>query len=149
VDIRVRGLPEFRRELKAVDKAFGKELRQVHLKVARLVADRAKAAAPARARKAIRARATQRSASIEMVNNPADALGILWGMRRRSGWYGARRYRQSSGRQFRPWVGNQWDPGETGGQPYYVGPAINASVDEVVELFGDGIEKLAARAFPD
>lgn len=145
----MRGLPEFRRELKAVDKAFGKELRQVHLKVARLVADRAKAAAPARARKAIRARATQRSASIEMVNNPADALGILWGMRRRSGWYGARRYRQSSGRQFRPWVGNQWDPGETGGQPYYVGPAINASVDEVVELFGDGIEKLAARAFPD
>ena len=147
--VEVRGLAEFRRELKKIDKAFGKELRQVHLAISKMVADRARAAAPPGIKKAIKARATQSAAYVSTVARPDRALGVLWGMRKRSGWYGARRYRQSTGRQFEPWVGNQWDPGETGGQPYFIGPAINNSVDEVLEMYGDAIEVLAAKAFPD
>ena len=55
----------------------------------------------------------------------------------------------STGRQFEPWVGNQWEPGETGGSPYYIGDAINDSVDDAAELMIDRINKLAAKAFPD
>lgn len=147
--VKVRGLDEFRREIKKVDKEFGKELRQVHLAIAKMVAGRAQAAAPARVTKAIRPRATQKSAFVQTRTVPPYALGVFWGMRRRSGWYAAHRYRGSSGRQFEPWVGNQWDPGETGGQPYFIGPAINDSVDEVIDMYGDAIEKLAGKAFPD
>lgn len=149
MDVNVRGLDEFRRELKRIDKTFGKELRQVHLKVAKLVTARAQSAAPARVSKSVRPKATQKAAAIRVTANPPYALGVFWGMRRRSGWYAARRYRGSSGRQFEPWVGNQWDPGEQGGKPYYIGDAINRSVNDVIELFGDEIERLAGRAFPD
>jgi hypothetical protein len=70
------------------------------------------------------------------------------GARGRFGWYSNPRYSSSPARQFEPWVGNQWDPGEAGGAPYFIGPAINQSVDEIIEIYGDGIEDLARRAFP-
>ena len=70
----------------------------------------------------------------------------MMGQTRRSGWYSRLRYRGSAGRQFRKWVGNQWDPGETGAVPYEVGPAINASLDEVVDMYGDALERLFRRA---
>jgi hypothetical protein len=146
--VRVRGLDDFRRELKKVDKALGKELRQVHLKVARLVADRAQRAAPGRTAKAISAAATQKVAAVRITPKRGDELGVFMGMKRRSGWYAKGRYRASTGRQFRPWVGANWDPGDGGG-PYYIAPAINRSIDDVIDLYGDEIEKLAAKAFPE
>jgi len=145
--VRVEGLDEFRRELKKIDKALGKELRLVHLKVADLVSGRAQGAAPGGVRGAVRPRATQKSAFVSIYPNPPYALGMFMGMKRRSGWYAKGRYRSSSGRQFEPWIGNSWDPGDGGG-PYYIGPVISASVDDVIDLYGDEIELLAAKAFP-
>lgn len=145
----VRGLDEFRRDLKRFDKALGKELRQAHLRVAKFVAGRAQSAAPGRAKEAIAPKATQKAAQIRLTaGRRGDALAVFLGMRRRSGWYAAGRYKDSDGSQFEPWIGNSWDIGQGTG-PYYVGPAINNSIDAVIELYFDEIEKLAKAAFPD
>lgn len=153
--VEIRGLREFRRELRQIDSRMGNEVRKVHRRVADLVARRAVAGAlaggrqAAAAAKAIKPRATNTSAKIETVRRPPFALGVFWGQKRRSGWYANPRYSESTARQFPPWVGNQWDPGETGGKPYHIGPAINASLDEVEDIYLEGIDDIARRAFPD
>ncbi len=146
VTIKARDLDKFRVACKKVDKALGKELRQVWLKAANLVEARAVAAAPTRAKKAIKGRATQRAAFIRVTPRRGDELAVFLGQTRRSGWYRRGRYYDSKGKQFRPWVGNQWDPGENDGRPYFIGAAINDSVDEVVEILGDGVEDVARKA---
>ena len=45
--------------------------------------------------------------------------------------------------QFRPWRGN----GEGAG--YFLFPAIRQAGPEIVDLYGDALERLAAKAFPD
>lgn len=152
MDLRITGLRDFTRELKAVDRDLGKELRQAHLQIARLIEGRAQARMlrggpqAAEAAKGVKGRATQKQAMLSITNRPPFTLPVVMGQRRRSGWYAARRFRGSTARQFQPWVGNQWDPGETGGKPYFVGPAINESIDEAIDLFGDAIDDLARRA---
>lgn len=147
--VEVRGLRDFTRELRRLEGGLQKQMRQIHQKAADLVAPRARAASPSRVAGAISGRATQKAARLQVVDRPPYALGVFMGALRRFGWYRAARYAQSTGRQFEPWVGNQWDPGAAGGAPYHIGPAINASIDDVIELMGDEIEQLAGRAFPD
>lgn len=154
--IRLRGFREFSRELKRVDKKFGKELRQAHLKISKLVVGRTHKAMTssfgpgrggvAKARRGVRPKATQSYAAVNTVNNPPWTLGVIWGMRQRSGWFAAPRYADAENRQFEPWVGNQWDPGEHGGKPYYLGDAVNDSIDEAIDIFGEAIEDLARKA---
>jgi hypothetical protein len=144
----IRGLDEFRRELKRLDKTLGKELRQVHLRISQMVAPRVQAAAPGRAKGAISPKATQKAAQLLVTSGRGDALAVFLGMTRRSGWYAKGRYSESSGRQFRPWVGNTWEIG-SGGGPYYIGPVLRSSLDDIAELAFDEIEKLAKGAFPD
>lgn len=146
VTIKARDLGKFRTACKKVDQQMGKEFRQVWLKVANLVANKADAAAPARAKGVIKPRATQRAAMARVTVKRGDELAVFLGQTRRSGWYRRGRYRDSKGKQFRPWVGNQWDPGEQGGKPYFIGDAINDSVDEAVDILGDGVEDLARKA---
>lgn len=148
--VQIRGLNAFARELKSVDREFGKKLRQVHLRVATLAEDRTRAAmrsgGDGKFAKGVKGRATQKKASIVTQASPHPATLVkLWGAKRRSGWYAARRYRGST-RQHPKWVGNQWDPGETGGKPYYVGPAVNRTVDDAIDLYGEAIDELAREA---
>lgn len=145
--VKIRGLREFRSELRRVD--LHKDLRVANKLIADLVADKARGAAPESLKKAIRPRGTQRGAFVDLVARPPRALGVFLGMRRRSGWYAHPRYSQSRGRQFAPWVGNQWVPGATGGKPYFVGEPINRAIPQAIDLLGDEIEQLAKRAFPD
>lgn len=151
----IRGLKEFRRELRRVDKSLLNEMRKVHRKVSDLVVLRTKAAMAAggpqaaKAAAAVKARATSGSAIVDTVAKPPFALGVLWGQRKRTGWYAAPRYADSGARQFDDWVGNQWDPGEHGGQPYFLGDAVNGSLDEIDAIYLEGIDDLARRAFPD
>lgn len=153
--VQIRGLREFQKELRQIDPKMLNELRAVHRKVSDLVGDRARAAMAgggrqaAKAAKGVKSRATSKSAFIETVPKPPFALGVIWGQTRRSGWYARRRYTESTGRQFEPWVGNQWDPGDFGGKPYFIGEAINRSLDDVEDIYLDGIDDLARRAFPD
>lgn len=152
--VEIKGLQDFRRDLRALDRKLPNEVRKLHRKVSDHVADKARrgaAAGDAQSRKAvgaIKARATQRAAYIETVPKPAFALGVFWGMKRRTGWYANPRYEGSNARQFQPWVGNQWDPGDAGGKPYFIGEAINQSIDEVQDIYLEGIDDLAKHAFP-
>ena len=148
--IYVEGLDQFLRELKKIDREWGKRLKAIHERVSRHVTAKAKAAAPPRGRKGLSHNATQKAAFVKTrPGRRGDALGVFWGMKRRSGWFAASRYDGSSGRQFKPWVGNQWDPGEQGGKPYFIGDAINESIDEVLDIYEEEIDALVAEAFPE
>lgn len=150
VRVEVKGLKDFRRELRKLD---SRELRNgltaIYRDIAKLVRSRAEGAAPGDVKRAIGHKANRRGAFITVRPVPEYALGVFLGAKGRFGWYSAHRYQQSSARQFEPWVGNQWDPGEPGGEPYFIGPAINRAVDDVVEKLADGIEDLARKAFPN
>lgn len=102
-----------------------------------------------RAAGAVKARSTNSSAFIDTVGKPPFALGVIWGQRKRSGWFANPRYSGSAGRQFDDWVGNQWDPGEHGGEPYFIGTAIDSSLDEVDDIYLEGVDDLVRRAFPN
>lgn len=146
ITVRAKGLAELRKALREIDPALAKELRQVWLEVARVLAAKAAGAAPGRAKGAIRARATQRAAFVRVTPKRGDELAVFLGQTRRSGWFAKPRYRGSRNRQFRPWVGNQWDPGDSGGKPYFIGDAINTGVEDAVDLVADGIDRVARRA---
>lgn len=143
--IEVDGLKEFRSALKSVDMHRG--LGPAHRKVGQMVAQRAGPRAPRRtAQKAIKGAGTQRAAKIRITSGRrGDSLAVFIGQRQRSGWYGWRRYRQSSGRQFRRWLGQGWEPGDL----YHIGPTITRSLDDAEDIFLDEIEDLARKAFPN
>jgi hypothetical protein len=148
--VEVEGLRDFRRELRRLDdRDLRNGLTKIYRDVAKLVRNKAEAASPQDVIRALGHKANRRGAFITIAPRPPRALGVFFGAKRRFGWYAAGRYRNSEARQFEPWVGNQWDPGENNAEPYFIGDAINRSVDEVVDLFADGIEDLARRAFPD
>jgi hypothetical protein len=147
--VEIKGLKDFRRELRKLDdRSLRNGLTPIYRKIAKLVRGRAEGAAPGDVKSAIGHKANQRGAFITIGSSPPRARGVFFGAKARFGWYAAGRFRSSSARQFEPWVGNQWDPGESGGSPYFIGPAINHSVDEIIETMGEGIEDLARKAFP-
>lgn len=148
VGITVVGLRDFQADLRAFARNLD-DLKIVNDRIASLVRDRARAAAPGGVKSAIRKRVRPDQASIEIYHNPQRALGVFMGAKRRFGWYANARYRGSSARQFERWVGNQWEPGDSAGKPYYIGDAINQAVPEIVEMYGEEVERLAGRAFPE
>ena len=155
IGIRVTGLKDFTKAAKNVDKRFGREVTKAHKDIAELMTARSQAALRSGGRqasavaKSLRPKATQAAAILRNLANPPFAFGVIWGQRRRSGWYALKRYQESGGKQFRPWVGSQYQPGAQAGKPYYVGDAVNASVDEAIDLFGDAVDRIAKEAFPD
>lgn len=46
-------------------------------------------------------------------------------------------------RQFKEWRGNK------AGAGYFLFPTIRSHADEIVEMYGDAIDKISAKAFPD
>ncbi len=147
--VEIKGLADFRRELRKLDdRSLRNGITPVYREIAKLVKGRAQSAAPGDVKRAIGHRANRRGAFITIRPNPPRALGVFLGAKGRFGWYAAGRYARSSARQFEPWIGNQWEPGAGGTAPYFIGPAIDHSVDDVLEKMADGIEDLARRAFP-
>jgi hypothetical protein len=146
--VEVRGLRDFRKDLKQLnDKQLESDLKDVNQSVARLVVDRA------------RARATssmeRRAASTLTASRSGARSAVALGGARFPGALGAEfgagrdRPRQTARgtvrgwNQFKEWRGS----GRTAG--YFLHPAIRASEDEIVELYGAGLDKLTAKAFPD
>lgn len=125
------------------------DMLKVNTLISTLARDHARAASPARLQQAIQKRATSEYASIQVIHRPADALGRFMGANRRFGWYAAPKFKDSTGKQFPKWVGNQWDPGDNAGKPYYIGDAINELIDKIVDLYGDDIMEKAKPAFPE
>ncbi len=139
----VRGLAEFRSQLKAADKTFPRELAKAHRKIGNQVAGTAQSIAKGTSRQmaaasgAIKGRGTQRQASVAISGGARIpfADGAFWG---------AEAYPQ-----FPPWVGNTWAPGVAGQGPYAINDAVAEEIPETLDTFSQMITDLYDRAFPD
>ena len=77
------------------------------------------------------------------------AGAAFWGAKRRTGWYGAAKFKGSTGRQFLPWVGNSWDVAVAGEGPYAINDALAEHLDDILEFFNLAIDRVTAKAFPE
>lgn len=142
---------EFRADLKALGPEWPKELSKVHKKIATAAAKDSQATAQglggvqAKAASKIKGSGTLTGASITVsgIGNVA-----FWGAIKRTGWYAAPKYAKSP-RQHPEWVGANWDVAVSGEGPYAINPTLAAHMDEYLDDFGEGIDELAARAFPE
>lgn len=132
--IRVSGLDELRRELRRLDMTA--DLKDVNNRVAQHVADAAERRArslgrmEAKAAESLRANRAQSKAAVTIGGARHEfALGAE---------FGSNRYKQ-----FRPWRGS----GQAAG--YFLWPSIRAERERVIDMYGDEIERLTAKAFPD
>lgn len=133
--IDVTGLKELRRELKAADAAFPKQLQKANKAVAELVADGTRSAFQSMAGSApkvaptVKALAQQTRAQVRVGGGSGTgaevAMGNLWGSKR-----------------FK-----QFPPPVAGGYALY--PTLAAKSDEIVDAYGDALDDLLKRAFPD
>lgn len=147
--IRVDGLDGFRKELRKLDDAgLIEELKQANADVAELVIRSAKSRASTRmeqrAASTLKARRAQRAAEVSFGGAQAPfAAGAEFGagqdMVRRS--VNGRTYRGYN--QFKQWRGND------NGAGYFLYPAIRDETKAIVEMYGDAIEKITSKAFPD
>lgn len=152
----IRGLPEFRRELRALGPEWPRELRKANKNIAQLGAHYAQVVAhgmggvQAKAASAIRGYANQREARIGVVPSARVPFAnvAFWGAKRHTGWYERARYNDSP-RQHPEWVGNTWDVAEHGVGPYAINEALAEHIDDILDEYGEAIDRLAARAFPD
>lgn len=161
--VKVKGLDELRRELKKLDAAAGAgiafgeggsvpmaaQLGEVNYDVASSIIGPAKAKAASVGRMEARAAATL-SASKSTVS-----ARVMFGGAKApfagGAEFGAGQNRpRSTARgtvqgwnQFNPWRGNGGDAG------YFLYPTIRERTPDIVEMYGDAIEKITAQAFPD
>lgn len=146
--IEVLGAKDFERDLVKFITGLN-DLSELYDDIATLLRDAARSAAPGRTKGAIRKQKTPQGAYVNIVRNPPYAIGKFMGANRRFGWYEHPRYQQSAARQFEPWVGPAWLPGSTLDMPYFIGPAMNAVVPEILDRVGDWVEDQAGKdAFP-
>lgn len=142
--IRVEGLRDLQRALRAVDAALPKELRQANKEAAEVVAGAARAnfaagtgVAP-KVVPSVKALAQQRSASVKIGGARYPyALGSEFG----GGKYGPGNPTPRGGHT------TQFPPFKKSGYALY--PAIAEKRDEVVEAYAEALGRVAKRAFPD
>ncbi len=149
--IEIEGLRQFARELKAISPDLDAELKALNFQVASKVKDDAVARAAGqgpmvrRAAQSLRAAKQAARAAVFLGNNSTPfAFGAEFGSAQnrprslpnegttRLGW-----------NQFRPWSGS----GSTAG--YFLYPAIRQDMPEIVDMYGDAVEKIAKQAFPE
>lgn len=139
VTVEVSGLAEFVRELRRID--LGKEIGAMNQAAAEPIAADARSRASRRGGSAAKA-----APSIKATRKSAKAVIAVGGPRYRFGWgaeFGAKAYPQ-----FPRWRGNQWNP-DSGGVGYFLHPAIRDDREAFERRYFDGIEEVAAKAFPD
>lgn len=136
-DVQVKGLKEFQRELKALGGDFPKSLGKLHKQAAEVTAAVARAKAQARgsvqakAAPDIKTAAAQRTAKLVIdASRHGYAIGAFTGSRRF--------------KQFPAWEGPEIEQGKG----VAVGPAIVETEQAFMDVYAEGLEKLAARAFP-
>lgn len=147
--VEVEGLKEFRRELRALsgDSTWTRALGQVNRALAGEAATWAQIEASglggpfAHFADTITGAATATAARIQV---PKVANATFWGAKERTGW--------NAGHDGRPqhpeWVGSSWDVAGPGG-PYALNAALADHLDEIVDGYGDALDELARKAFPD
>lgn len=149
--LKVIGLREFQREIRKLDdKGVLDELKDLNVQVAQLVIGTAQSVAGGLGRMEQVAAASlkpARQAARAQVSGGGAGVPFFGGAE-----FGAGRDQPridvgpGPGRgynQFKAWTGN----GSNAGRFLY--PAIRQDTAEIVEMYGDALEKLAAKAFPD
>jgi len=145
--IRIKGLDEFRKELRGLtDKGPLGMLKDANYKVASFVVS---SAAPRMAGRSSRAAASMRaSKAAQAARITAGGAKVPWfgGVEFGSGRNVPRKTARGSRlgwNQFSPWRGN--GPGAG----YYLYPTIRAEIDTIVEMYGDELDRVARSTFPD
>lgn len=132
--VTVEGLDQFRRELRKLDdKTLIDGLKDANKQVGDIVVDEAKSRAQTRLQ--VKAASTLRAGRQQaraVVTGGTARVPFFFGAE-----FGALQYRQ-----FSPWRGS----GENAG--YFLFPAIRDKREEVLDVYGVAIERLAAEAFP-
>lgn len=147
--VQVKGLNDFRREVKklADSGALINELKDVNFQVASLVVSKAQghastkmeiaAAATLKAgRQAARAVVTGGSAGVPFFGGAE--FGAAQNQLRNTS-----RGAVTGWNQFKAWRGSG------AGAGYFLYPAIRDETDKIVDMYGDAMEKIAGKAFPD
>lgn len=159
--IAIIGLTDFRKQLQKVIQEGGETgetlLREANWRVAQYVVEKSQARAEtvgrmqARAARAMKASRTSSRAQIIGTADPKTPFffgaefgakqDILRKPRKAAGWAGPGRYKGF--RQFLPWRGNK---GEVG---YFLFPTMREESQNIVEMYGDEIDKIMKQVFPD
>lgn len=146
--IRIRGMRELQRALRQIDKELPKELAAANQRVAQHVVDeatsRAKALGPMQAKgaRSLSAARQQRIAAIRYggARYPM-AMGAEFGA-------GQNTLRQTSRGAVRGWNQFRSWRGSGGNAGYFLFPTLRREGDRVVDLYGDVLEDLIAKHFP-
>lgn len=153
--IRIDGVREVLAALRKLPKDASDELRKASLELSRSVAEKAKAAGQREGRQAAavaktvkaqrdRVPAVVAGGTRRLGRHKTPAFNLLFGsefgQNRRTGWYAARRYSGSTGRQYRPHQGRQgiWFFPTVEAEQADIARRWQAAADEVVEKFGEG-----------
>lgn len=133
--IRVEGLRDLLRELRAADAAWPKEMRQASKEVAENVAEGTRAAFASMSGSApkvaatVKALAQQRAAQVK-VGGAGDSIPVMVSM---GNLWGSNRYKQ-------------FPPHRKGGYALY--PTIAALREQNIDAYANAVERLVAKAFP-
>lgn len=146
--VEIKGLKDFQRELRRIDKDLPKELRKVHMAAAQIVATGTRAKFARRpgvtsaVPKSVKAMAQQRSAVVRIGGKGKAEAAI-------GHEFGGGKYRRGNPSpaggyttQFPAWRGSGGDAG------YALYPTLRQKTDELIDLYGDALEDIARRAFP-
>jgi hypothetical protein len=133
--VTVDGLDELRRELRKLDDAgLTDELKDANKAVADLVVVRAQQNASTR---------MERRAASSLRSARQAARAQVMGGSAKVPFFGGAEFGSLRFTQFRPWTGSNSQSG------YFLYPAIRESTEEIVEMYGDEIMKISAKAFPE
>ena len=152
--VNIRGLRDFAREMRQVDRQFPRVMRQAHKSVAGIVVDEAKTIgsrlggvhAHVVAMNSIRAGGTAKGAKVIMGGTAAKhgpALGAEFGAYPSAFGF----IRGPRVRQFPQWRGNAWQPYD-GGVGFMVHPAIRQHESRIGDEYWDHVEAAMADAYP-
>ena len=139
--VRVAGLDAFRRELRKIESDAGPQgiamLKEANFKVASMVVAKAQTRAasigPMQAKAASTLRAGRQQARAVVSGGGARAP-FFWGAE-----FGALQFKQ-----FLPWK----KPGN-GNTGYFLFPTMKAETQNIIEMYGEELDKIARDAFPD
>lgn len=148
--VRVRGLNELRRELAKLDNAgLIDELKDTNFEVAESIIGPARSRAAgvgameARAAATLKASRAAAKARLLFGGGAAPFAGGAEFGANRNVPRGTSRGSVLGWNQFNPWRGSG------GGAGYFLYPTIRDRTPDIVEMYGDAIEQITARAFPD
>lgn len=148
--VRVEGLDDFRRDLKQLEgasrwnKELGKAQRTIGTKVAGWSASTASGMGGpfAHFAGAIKGAGGATGAKVSVA---AQANATFWGAKKNTGWNV--NARPGSRPQHPAWVGASWEAGVAGQGPYAINNTIAAHTDDILRMYGEAVDQVAADAF--